>query len=158
MTQGARPFSARKWLGRATLPFYAALVLLFLQVPVIVVILASLTETSYLTVPPKGLSLKWYFDVLQDASYLKAITFSTVLALVSTFLSLAIGTAASYALIRPRGTGGRFHLNRAHGPAGVPGRGDRRCPASILYTNWRQGVFWRACGRSRLDYGAICGA
>ena len=97
---GSRPFPVRRWFCAAAPPFYAALVLLFLQVPVIVVVLASLTETSYPTVPPRGLTLKWYFDVLQDASYLRTIAFSTVLALVSTSLSLAIGTAVSYALIR----------------------------------------------------------
>ncbi|GAB5468456.1 MAG: ABC transporter permease [Rhodospirillales bacterium] len=90
----------QKGLGRAALPLYAALVLLFLQVPVVIVVLASLTETSYPTVPPQGLTLKWYGDVLGDSSYLRAIGFSAVLALVSTFLSLAIGTAAAYALIR----------------------------------------------------------
>ena len=76
------------------------LILLFLQLPVIVVILASFTETSYLTVPPQGFTFKWYWAVLGDRSYLDAIGFSFVLAICTTALSLIIGTAAGYALMR----------------------------------------------------------
>jgi putative spermidine/putrescine transport system permease protein len=84
----------------AALPVYAALALLFLQVPVIIVVLASVTTTSYLTVPPVGFSLQWYWDVLGDNSYIEAIGFSLTLACTATVLSLALGTAAAYALIR----------------------------------------------------------
>lgn len=102
MSTVKRPAMAvlRKRVSRIGLPLYAALVLLFLQVPVVVVVLASLTETSYPTVPPEGLTFKWYAKVLQDASYIRAIVFSAMLAIVSTVLSLVVGTAASYALIR----------------------------------------------------------
>ena len=42
----------------------ALLVILFLQIPVIVVMLASFSETSYLTIPPQGWTLKWFEAVL----------------------------------------------------------------------------------------------
>lgn len=87
-------------ISRSALPFYAALALLFLQLPVIIVVLASLTTTSYLTVPPEGLSLRWYADVLGDDAYLEAAFFSLVLAVCATFISLVLGTAAAYALVR----------------------------------------------------------
>lgn len=87
-------------LARSALPLYAALALVFLQVPVIIVVLASLTETSYLTVPPQGITLKWYWRVLGDQSYIRAITYSLQLAIAATVLSLMVGTAAAYALIR----------------------------------------------------------
>ncbi|MEQ8654822.1 MAG: ABC transporter permease [Kiloniellales bacterium] len=90
---------ARRLSGSA-LPLYAALVLLFLQIPVVVIVLASLTTTSYLTVPPVGLTLEWYWDVLGDESYIDAILFSLALACAATLFSLALGTAAAYALIR----------------------------------------------------------
>lgn len=79
---------------------YVGLALFFLQLPVIVVVLASLTETSYLTIPPKGLTLKWYTVVLSDTVYLDAVWTSLQLAVAAMVLSLALGTAASYALIR----------------------------------------------------------
>lgn len=87
-------------ISRSALSLYAALALLFLQIPVIVVVLASLTTTSYLTVPPEGLSLRWYTDVLSDDTYLGAAFFSLLLAVCATVFSLILGTAAAYALVR----------------------------------------------------------
>lgn len=78
----------------------ALAVVLFLQIPVIVVVLASFSETSYLTIPPQGLTLKWFGAVLTDSAYLSAIRNSLVLAVGSTLISLALGVAASYALFR----------------------------------------------------------
>lgn len=92
----------RRRLPGWTLAFFAAGVLLLLQVPVLVVVWASFTETSYLTVPPKGFTFRWYLEVLGDAGYRDAIAFSLYLAAVSTFGSLVLGTAAAYALIRRR--------------------------------------------------------
>jgi len=85
---------------RAALPAYAAMALFLLQLPVIVVVLASVTTTSYLTVPPKGFTLDWYWQVLGDSSYREAILFSLQLAVTATVLSLIVGTAAAYALLR----------------------------------------------------------
>ena len=93
-------------LSRTALPACAFFVLLLLQLPVIIVILASVTETSYLTVPPKGFTLTWYWRVLSDSSYLDAILFSLSLAITTTILSLIVGTAAAYALVRRKIPGG----------------------------------------------------
>lgn len=78
----------------------AWLVILFLQIPVLVVVLASFSTTSYLTIPPQGWTLRWFGKVLSDPNYLSAIRMSLVLAFGSTILSLALGTAAAYALHR----------------------------------------------------------
>ncbi|WP_312795355.1 ABC transporter permease [Tianweitania sp.] len=78
----------------------ALLVVIFLQIPVIVVVLASFSETSYLTIPPQGWTLKWYEAVFTSSNYLSAIQNSLILALGSTVISLVLGVAASYALFR----------------------------------------------------------
>jgi putative spermidine/putrescine transport system permease protein len=78
----------------------ALIVIVFLQIPVIVVVLASFSETSYLTIPPQGLTLKWFEAVLTDSTYLGAIRNSLVLAIGATTISLVLGVAASYALFR----------------------------------------------------------
>jgi putative spermidine/putrescine transport system permease protein len=88
----------RTWLLRA----WVALVFGFLLLPVVVVVLASVSRTSYLTVPPQGVTLRWFAAVLRDAEYVRAIGFSLVLALVATIGSLVAGVAASYALVRRR--------------------------------------------------------
>lgn len=79
---------------------FALLVLLFLQVPVIVVMLASFSETSYLTIPPQGWTLRWYEVVFTDRNYISAIRNSLILAFGSTAISLVLGVAASYAIFR----------------------------------------------------------
>ena len=87
----------RPGLG-VTLTAFAVIV--FLQVPVIVVILAAFSTTSYLTIPPQGLTLAWFGKVLSDPTYLSAIRMSLILACGSTVISLVLGVAAAYALFR----------------------------------------------------------
>lgn len=76
----------------------AILVVIFLQVPVIVTMLAAVSTTSYLTIPPQGLTLHWFAEVLSDPEYLKAIRLSLILAVSSTTLSLVLGVAAAWAI------------------------------------------------------------
>ncbi|PWJ86395.1 putative spermidine/putrescine transport system permease protein [Pseudaminobacter salicylatoxidans] len=83
-----------------TITSIALLVILFLQVPVIVVVLAAFSTTSYLTIPPQGLTLKWFAKVLSDPVYLDAIRISIILAMGSTVISLVLGVAAAYALFK----------------------------------------------------------
>ena len=59
----------RTWLLRA----WVALVLGFLMLPVVVIALASFSRTSYLTVPPRGLTFNWFIKVLGDPEYIHAI-------------------------------------------------------------------------------------
>ncbi|CAN7426344.1 ABC transporter permease [Bosea sp. LjRoot9] len=75
-------------------------VIVVLQIPVIVVVLAAFSTTSYLTIPPQGLTLAWFGKVLSDPSYLSAIRMSLILACGSTVISLVLGVAAAYALFR----------------------------------------------------------
>lgn len=77
---------------------FALLVIAFLQVPVIVVILAGFSETSYLTIPPQGLTLRWFGEVLTDPTYLSAIRISLILAVSATLASMVLGVAAAYAI------------------------------------------------------------
>ncbi|MCC7284520.1 MAG: ABC transporter permease [Acetobacteraceae bacterium] len=89
--------------ARRILPgLYVALVLGFLMLPVVVVVLASFSTTSYLTIPPQGVTLRWYGRVLGSADYLHAIWISLALAASATLGALAVGTATSYALVRRR--------------------------------------------------------
>jgi len=78
----------------------ALAVIVFLQIPVIVVVLAAFSTTSYLTIPPRGLTLAWFGKVLTDPTYLAAIRMSLMLACGSTVISLVLGVAAAYALFR----------------------------------------------------------
>ena len=107
----------RAWLLRA----WVTLVFGFLLLPVVVVVLASLSRTSYLTVPPQGLTLRWFAAVLQDAEYLRAIAFSVVLAAIATLGSLVAGVGASYALLRHRVPGASVVSALLNAPLIFPG-------------------------------------
>jgi putative spermidine/putrescine transport system permease protein len=107
----------RAWLLR----LWVALVLGFLLLPVVVVALASVSTTSYLTVPPKGVTLRWFGAVLGDPEYVQAIVWSLVLAGLATLGSLATGVAASYALIRRRVPGAALVSAVLNAPLIFPG-------------------------------------
>ena len=107
----------RTWLLR----LWVALVLSFLTLPAVVIALASFSRTSYLTVPPRGLTLRWFAAVLGDAEYVQAIGFSVALALVATIGSVGAGVAASFALIRRRVAGGAAVAALLNAPLVFPG-------------------------------------
>jgi putative spermidine/putrescine transport system permease protein len=73
-------------------------VVIFLQIPVLVVMLAAFSKTSYLTIPPQGLTTQWFVQVLQDPEYLSATWTSLWLAGGSTAASLVLGLAGAYAI------------------------------------------------------------
>lgn len=112
-----RAARVRTWLLRT----WVTLVFAFLMLPVVVVTLASLSRTSYLTVPPQGVTLRWFAAVLQDPEYARAIVFSLVLAAVATLGSLVAGVAGSYALIRHRVPGGALISALLNAPLIFPG-------------------------------------
>ena len=109
-------------------------VIVFLQVPVVVVVLAAFSTTSYLTIPPQGLTLSWFGKVLSDPTYLSAIRMSLILACGSTVISLALGVASAYALVPQidSGLGGDYRL--PDGATGSAGRRHRcRAPAVLQH-------------------------
>jgi len=108
---------ARAWL----LGIWVTVVFGFLLLPVVVVALASLSQTSYLTVPPKGLTLRWFRAVLADPEYVQAIAWSLGLAAIATLGSLVTGIAASYALIRRRVPGAGLVSALLNAPLVFPG-------------------------------------
>jgi putative spermidine/putrescine transport system permease protein len=91
------------------------------MLPVVVVVLASFSQTSYLTVPPRGLTLRWFGAVLSDPEYVHAIVFSLVLAVIATLGSLVTGVAASYALLRRRVPGAALVSALLDAPLVFPG-------------------------------------
>lgn len=76
----------------------AAAALVFLMLPVAVVVFASFSATSYLTIPPQGWTLRWFAEVLSDPTYLSAIVFSLELAIVATIVATLLAIPACYAL------------------------------------------------------------
>ena len=80
----------------------AALVYLFLMLPLVIVVGAALSDTTYLTFPPQGLSLRWFQNIFEISAFRRTIVTSLQIALLGTLIALLIGIPAAYALNRYR--------------------------------------------------------
>lgn len=81
---------------------FAALVFLFLLAPLVIILGASVSDTSYLTFPPKGLTLHWYANIFNVEAFRTTAVTSFLLAVGGTALSMLIGIPAAYAMARHR--------------------------------------------------------
>lgn len=72
----------------------------FIMLPLIVVMISSFNPGEYLVFPPKGFSLVWYERVLTEGRYAGPFWNSIWIAIVTTSISLPIGTAVAYAIQR----------------------------------------------------------
>ncbi len=73
---------------------------LFMSLPTVVVVVASLNPTAILSFPPQGLSLRWYENALTYPQFRRAAVNSLIVTAASAALALPIGTAAALALVR----------------------------------------------------------
>lgn len=81
---------------------FAVLTFLFLIGPLIIIIGTALSDTTFLTFPPQGLSLRWFDNIFQISAFRRTMVTSFLLAAGGTTLSLLIGVPAAYALARYR--------------------------------------------------------
>ncbi|MCV3243266.1 ABC transporter permease [Mesorhizobium sp. ZC-5] len=81
---------------------FTVLVYIFLAGPLIIVFGASVSDTTYLTFPPQGLSLRWFENIFEISAFRRTIVTSLELAFLATGLALLIGIPAAYALNRYR--------------------------------------------------------
>jgi putative spermidine/putrescine transport system permease protein len=77
---------------------YAALA--YLALPLIVLVGSSLTATSFLAFPPRGLTLAWYGRMLGDPSYVSAFSTSSMLAAAATLVAILLAVPAALAIAR----------------------------------------------------------
>ena len=80
----------------------AAIAIVFLVGPTVIMLLTSFTASQSLKFPPDGLSLRWYAALL-DADQMQAAAWnSLVVAVWTTVLSVVLGTAAALGIARSR--------------------------------------------------------
>lgn len=82
---------------------YVYLVLAFVIIPILVIMPMAFSNTSYLTFPPKGFSLRWFSAFLGDSRWMDAAAFSALIALTVALVTSVLGTMAAYAVIRGGG-------------------------------------------------------
>ena len=82
------------------------LIYAFILLPILVVLVASVSTTNYLTFPPQGFTLRWFAGLTQLDNYIDALRYSLVVAVAATAIALVLGTwvalvIARFALSRP---------------------------------------------------------
>jgi putative spermidine/putrescine transport system permease protein len=122
MTKGSAPKLTREpgALGWP-LGLMAALIIAFLILPVLFVIFYSFNESAYFHFPPTGLSLRWSANFFRLHYFRDGALISLALAAVVTPLSVAMGVAASYGLIRGKFGGAGFINALLMSPIIIPG-------------------------------------
>ncbi len=78
----------------------AGLTFLFLIGPLVIIAGAALSDTSYLTFPPRGLTLHWFANIFAVQAFRTTLVTSLWLAVGGTALSLLVGVPAAYAMAR----------------------------------------------------------
>lgn len=95
-----RPHSLTATLKRVPAALYAALIYLFIFVPVGVLVLFSFQD-ALLPIPPfQGPSLRWYAAIFSDFRIMEALGNSLFVAVVSAALSCLLGFLSAYGLAR----------------------------------------------------------
>lgn len=81
-------------MKKALSNLYIALIMIFLYAPMLVMIVLSFNSSASTSVM-SGFSLKWYGELINDTTTLTALRNTLVLAVVSSVISIVIGTAAA---------------------------------------------------------------
>jgi spermidine/putrescine transport system permease protein len=83
------------WLG-----IYAVLVVAFLFFPIAIIMLFSFNSSPAVSFPIRGLSLRWYAEVLASPVFLSALKNSMIVGVATTLVAVTLGTLSSLALTR----------------------------------------------------------
>jgi len=105
-----------KWIG---LVYYIAL-LIFLQLPILLLIIFSFNDSVLLVFPLKGFTLEWYRQLLSATELLNAAKNSLIIGLVSSIVATGLGTMAAIAIARYKFPGRELFLNMSTLPLVIP--------------------------------------
>lgn len=77
-------------------------VMAFLLVPLFATVATSFTELSYVAFPPKGFTLKWYWDALGRSEFGDSLLLSTGIAVITALFATLLGLSIAVAIVRHR--------------------------------------------------------
>jgi putative spermidine/putrescine transport system permease protein len=85
---------------KASMCLLAALSVVLILAPTVIILIVSFTSDQSLRFPPSGLSLRWYEALMQDSALKLAAWNSIKVALATTVLSVVLGVAAALTIAR----------------------------------------------------------
>jgi putative spermidine/putrescine transport system permease protein len=94
--------------GRAALHIFAALVLLFLALPNLIVVPISFNPTTIIEFPPRGFTVHWYERYLELPGWIDATRVSFITALLTAAVAVSLGTLCAYGLTHSAFAGKRL--------------------------------------------------
>jgi len=97
-------------LGRGAPLIYAltAVIVAFLLLPLIFPIVLSVSDTPFVTFPPRGFTLDWYGRVLDDPDFTGSFGFSVALSTLAAVGAVLLGTPTAIGLTRLQFRGKAF--------------------------------------------------
>ena len=107
-------------LGRAAFAAVNISVLGLMLLPVIFVAWSAFYDSTFLTFPPPGYTVKWFEAALGREAFTSGLVTSTKVALMASVAGVVIGTAASLVLQRSRLRGAQFLQTLLVSPLMVP--------------------------------------
>ncbi|MEP3326223.1 MAG: ABC transporter permease [Nitratireductor sp.] len=113
MTPGLNP-------RRLMLNAYVYAVLFFILAPIAVILPMAFSEPDYLTFPPEGFTLGWFGEFFGNARWMAAAVFSLKIAVLTSIVTVVVGTMATYALMRGAGRLGTLFQALLIAPIVVP--------------------------------------
>ncbi|WP_128927601.1 ABC transporter permease subunit [Bradyrhizobium guangxiense] len=93
---GRLPASCGTW----TVRIMGGMVIAILILPIIVVMIISFSNASYLTFPPPGFSLRWYEQFFSDSNWMRAFWTSLIVAAMSAGIAIVLGASAALGIVR----------------------------------------------------------
>lgn len=88
--------------GWSLIRLYTILVYTFMFLPILVVIILSFNPQQFASFPMEGFSLKWYVQLAQNESILRAFKNSIVLGTLTALIATSIAVPAAMAFVRYR--------------------------------------------------------
>ncbi|MCL1949452.1 MAG: ABC transporter permease [Turicibacter sp.] len=97
----------KKWLPNA----YLCLIFFFLYAPIVVLVLFSFNASSRATGTWTGFSLEWYVELFEDRQIRGALGYTLIIAILSTAISMVVGTLSAIGVYKLRKKARGYVLN-----------------------------------------------
>ena len=107
MLPAARRHDLARWVTTALV----ALAYTVVFAPIVMVVVLSFFRDEIMTLPPSGITWRWYVNAWSQRDFARGFVTSCEIALAATVLGVPVGAAASYALVRAQRLPGRRMLN-----------------------------------------------
>ncbi|WP_217636309.1 ABC transporter permease subunit [Variovorax sp. OV700] len=108
-------------LGRGVSGALATMAFLTLLLPIAIAALISFSDSAYMRFPPPAYSLRWYEKFLSDPVWMSSLGTSVAVGLLATVISVVLGTAAAFGLVRSSLPGKTAWMTFLVSPLIVPG-------------------------------------